>query len=183
MEIGKTQLKMVNSRIRQFFQKHYEFRLFKKLLEKQHIDLTGQAILDAGCGSGYSSELIFREFQPQELYAFDLMPEQVELVKRRGLSAHVFVGNITDTRLPADKFDAVFTFGVFHHVAEWPTALEEVERVLKAGGVLLGGEPNKEMAGFEWAEFVRGLTATGLRLVESQKIYLGYFQSFLCVKS
>jgi ubiquinone/menaquinone biosynthesis C-methylase UbiE len=183
MEMGKAQLQMVNSRIRQFFQKHYEFKLFKKLLEQQHIDLTGQIILDAGCGSGYSSELIFREFRPQELYAFDLMPEQVERVKQRGLSAHVFVGDVTDTQLPADKFDAVFTFGVFHHVAEGTAALEEMNRVLKVGGVLLGGEPSKEMAGFKWAEFVKDLTATGFRLVESKKIYLGYFQSFLCVKS
>lgn len=183
MEMGKTSLSVLNSRLRQLFQKHYEFRLFKKYLVRNRFDLMGKVILDAGCGSGYSSEIILQEFRPEELYAFDLLPEQVERLKQRGLSAHVFVGDITNIQLPAAKFDAVFTFGVFHHVLDWSAALKEVGRVLKPGGLLLGGEPGKEMRGFEWPQFVEGLTATGFRVLESDRIYLGYFVSFLCAKS
>jgi ubiquinone/menaquinone biosynthesis C-methylase UbiE len=111
------------------------------------------------------------------------MPEQVELAKQRGLSAHIFVGDIAALDLPAEKFDAVFTFGVFHHVPEWTRALQEVYRVLKPGGALLGGELQKERTiGFEWPGFAQDLEKIGFHIVESRKIYLGYFVSFMCVK-
>jgi uncharacterized membrane protein YdjX (TVP38/TMEM64 family) len=181
--IGKTQLSVVNSRIRQLFQKHYEFGVLKKHLRRNHIDLNGKVILDAGCGSGFSTELIASEFQPAELHALDIMPEQVELARQRGLAADVSVGDIAATQFPSDTFDAVFTFGVFHHVPAWFTALEEVNRVLKPGGVLLGGEINRqESLGFEWAQFATDLRAAGFDLLEDEKIYGGYFRSFVCRK-
>ena len=68
--------------------------------------------LVAGCGSGYSIELITKELRPQELVAFDVMPEQIELARQRGLSANVFVGDATNIELPSNKFDAVFVFDI-----------------------------------------------------------------------
>ena len=175
-----------------------EFRTFKVHLKKNHIDLTNKVILDAGCGAGYSSQLIIKEFQPKELFAFDILPEEVELAKRRGLSANLFVGDVTDIKLPSEKFDAVFIFDVLHHVPEWRNALKEINRVLKSGGVLLVQEPHKKAldeieryfkvyhpkeSRFEWPEFVEGLEESGFRVVESRKLYIGHFQSFLCEKS
>ncbi len=182
-EMGSVQIGVVNSRIRQLFQKYYEFRVLKGQLERNNIDLAGQVILDAGCGSGYSTELIAQEFRPKELYAFDIMPQQVRLAQQRGLTAQVFVGDITNIHLDADQIDAVFTFGVFHHVPEWLKAIQETHRVLKPGGVLLGGEINKEKTvGFEWPKFALDLEKAGFSPIESQKIYLGYFTSFVCRK-
>ena len=178
-----TQLQVMNSRLRQWFQKHYEFRVIEKQLRRHNIDLRGKVVLDAGCGSGYSTEVISEMFRPGEVWAFDLMPQQIELARQRGLDAHLFVGDIAAIEQPDAKFDAVFTFGVFHHVPEWPRALSEVYRVLKPGGVLLGGEIKKEPAlGFEWEAFAVDVEEAGFRLVESQKIYLGYFYSFVAVK-
>lgn len=184
MEMGETQLHVVNSRIRQLFQKYYEFGIIKKHLRKNQIDLAGKTILDAGCGSGYSTELILDEFQPEELHALDAMPEQIERVKQRRLPVTATVGDIADTEFSSDKFDAVFAFGVFHHVPEWQKAIEEMKRVLKPGGVLVGGEiAKKEEAGdFEWAKFAEGLECAGLKIVEDERIYFGYFRSFVCVK-
>jgi len=40
------------------------------------------------------------------------------------------------TAVPAEdaSFDAVFDFGIIHHVPEWPAAVAEVCRVLRPGG-------------------------------------------------
>jgi len=197
MEINKRELKFMNSPIRRFFQRHYEFRVFKAALKKNRIDLNNKVILDAGCGSGYSAELIIKEFQPKELFAFDIMPEQVELAKQRGLPANLFVGDATDIELPSEKFDAVFVFGILHHIPQWRVALKEINRVLKSGGVLLVEEPNKKAlddveryfkirhpkeSRFEWPEFIKGLEESGFCVVENRKLYLGYLQSFICEK-
>ena len=195
--IDKKELRLVNTSLRGFFQRHYEFRTFKEYLRKNHIDLTNKVILDVGCGSGYSSELIIQELQPKELFAFDIMPEEVELAKQRGLSANIFVGDVTDIKLPSEKFDAVFIFDVLHHVPEWRTALKEINRVLKSGGVLLVQEPNKKgldgieryfkihhpkESRFEPPEFIEGLEEYGFRVVDKRKLYVGLFQSCMCIK-
>ena len=195
--IDKRELRLVNSAVRGFFQRHYEFRTFKGYLKKNHIDLTDKVILDVGCGSGYSSELIIKEFQPKELFAFDIIPEEVELARQRGLSANLFVGDVTDTKLPSEKFDAVFIFDVLHHVPQWRTALTEINRVLKSGGVLLVQEPNKKAldeieryfrvyhpreSRFESPEFIEALEKSGFRVVEKRKMYVGHFQSCMCIK-
>ena len=197
MFIDKRELRFMNSAVRQFFQKHYEFKIFKKHLKKNRIDLTNKVILDAGCGSGYSSDIIIKEYQPKELYAFDIMPEQIERAKQRKLSANLFVGDVTDTKLPSDKFDAVFIFGILHHVPEWHRALKEINRVLKTGGVLLVEEPDKKAledaerylkiyhpkeSRFEWSEFIKGLKEAGFHIVANKKIYIGHFVSFMCIK-
>jgi uncharacterized membrane protein YdjX (TVP38/TMEM64 family) len=184
MKMSKAEMHVVNSRIRQLFQKHYELRIIKKHLKAHNIDLMGKTILDAGCGSGYSTALILNEFQPHKLCALDAMPEQIEIAKKRGLPASVSVGDIACTEFPSEQFDAVFTFGVFHHVPEWPKAIKEMARVLKPGGVLVGGEIAKkeENNDFEWESFAEQLEKAGLEILDSERIYLGYFCSFLCQK-
>ncbi|MBN1953576.1 MAG: class I SAM-dependent methyltransferase [Anaerolineae bacterium] len=183
--MDRTQLQVVNSRIRQLFQKYYEFRIHTRYLRQHQIDLTGGVILDAGCGSGYSTRLLVETFQPSEVYAFDIMPEQVELAKQQGLPAVVTVGDITAIDFPAQKFDAAFAFFVFHHAPDWSQAIAEVHRVLKPGGVLLGGEPkgkHDEEVAFEWTSFVQELERSGFDVVESKNMYLGFFNSFMAVK-
>jgi ubiquinone/menaquinone biosynthesis C-methylase UbiE len=197
MHMDQKELWFMNSPCRRFFQKWCEFRIFKKHLKKNQIDLTDKVILDVGCGSGYSCELIMKEFEPKELFAFDIMPEEIELAKRRRLTANLFVADATDTKLPADKFDAVFVFGLLHHISGWERALAEMNRVLKNDGVLLLEEPNRtavnglerylrirtpKEASFDWPALVEGLKGTGFRVIENTMVYLWYFRSFMCLK-
>jgi hypothetical protein len=58
MRLGRIEFLAMNNPLKRWLQKHVEFRVFRRHLEKHHIDLTGKAILDAGCGSGYGTELI-----------------------------------------------------------------------------------------------------------------------------
>ena len=50
MELDQRELKFINSPIRRFFQKHYEFRVFRQFLKRNGVELTNKVILDAGCG-------------------------------------------------------------------------------------------------------------------------------------
>jgi SAM-dependent methyltransferase len=44
----------------------------------------------------------------------------------------------TDLPFRDDRFDAVLSFIMLHHVIHWETALGEAIRVLRPGGVLVG---------------------------------------------
>jgi ubiquinone/menaquinone biosynthesis C-methylase UbiE len=197
MNIDKIELKLMNTPIREFFQKYLEFKIFKESLSKNNIDLTGKVILDAGCGAGYSCELIVEEFKPKELFAFDIISEEIELAKQRRLSANLFIGSITDIKLPSEKFDGTFVCFVLRHVSEWRKALREINRVLKPGGILLIEEASKKAidwiehypqiyhpkeSRFEWSEFVKGLEKAGLKVVGYRRFLGEGFMSFLCRK-
>jgi ubiquinone/menaquinone biosynthesis C-methylase UbiE len=176
---------IMNSRVREWFMKGYEFPIYQRFLRQQQINLTGGAILDAGCGSGYSTLLIQQIFAPDSLHAFDISPEEVKRVKQRGLQATVFVGDLAELDLPDAAFDAVFTFGVLHHlqdtIGDSTPGLHEIQRVLKPGGVLLGSEPYS-MRTFNFEAFTRKLAAQNLTLLDTQNIYFRFFVSFICQK-
>ena len=195
--MDKKELDFMNSLFRRFFQEKYELKIFSEHLKKNSIDLTNGVILDIGCGSGYGTELIIKRFRPREMYAFDILPEQVERAKERRLEANIFVGDVTHIELPSAMFDAAFIFGMLHHVPEWQVALREISRVLKRGGVLIAEEPDKKAlddaerflnihhpmeSRFQWEEFIQGLKEAGFRLLENQKIYMGHLMVFMCLK-
>jgi ubiquinone/menaquinone biosynthesis C-methylase UbiE len=200
MRLNRVEFIAMNNPIRRWMQKTIEFPTFARLLEKHNIDLNGSSILDAGCGSGYSTRLLESRYHPREMVAFDLMPEQIERAqkaKNRDSEADYNVGDIANISSPSNKYDAVFVFGVLHHVPEWKRALQEIYRVLKPKGVLLIEEVNKRTvdfadrylhsyhpkeARFEWAVFTQELQRVGFHIIDDSRIILDGFHAYLCMK-
>lgn len=197
MRLGQVEFIAMNNPIRRWIQKIIEFRLLARFLEKDAINLSGGVILDAGCGSGYSTKLIGSRYSPKELIAFDIMPEQIEIAKRRYQEAKFFVGDITEINSSPNKYDAVFVLGVLHHVPEWKRALREIYRVLKPKGVLLIEEVNRSgvdfmekylhlshprESRFDWPEFAEELKIVGFDIIDASKIKFSVFRAYLCMK-
>ncbi|MFQ6083608.1 MAG: class I SAM-dependent methyltransferase [Candidatus Aminicenantia bacterium] len=44
------------------------------------------------------------------------------------------VADATDLPFSENSFDAVFAFGILHHIENWQKAISEIYRVLKPGG-------------------------------------------------
>jgi ubiquinone/menaquinone biosynthesis C-methylase UbiE len=179
MRLGRFEFKAMNNPFRRFFQKHVEFKIFIEHLKKHNIDLSGTVIMDAGCGSGYSTELIVQEFAPKRVYAFDYMPEQIELARKRIPDVDFFIGDMQNLTLQDNCCDACFIFGVIHHIPRWKEALKEVYRVLKSKAVMLLEEP---MVGFTWPELEKGITGEGFKILSAKSFCFGYFHSYLCGK-
>jgi ubiquinone/menaquinone biosynthesis C-methylase UbiE len=196
---------MMQSPVRRLAQRHLELRAFLRLLRRAGVDLRGGQLLDAGCGSGYGLELLYRTFLPGRLVGFDLMPEQVARARRRGIDPEIVevrVGDVTAIDEPAASFDGAFVFGILHHVPAWRTALVELARVLRPGGVLLVEELHGDFvdledcallpgflrtshpkeARFDWPTFRAGLAAAGLRIEGEIALVPGAARSFLARK-
>ncbi|MFC1764889.1 class I SAM-dependent methyltransferase [Planctomycetota bacterium] len=179
MRLGVIEFLAMNNPIRRWIQKHIEYRHFKKHLGKQDIDLAGGVIMDAGCGSGYSTEFLAKAYHPSRLIAFDYMPEQIRLAKKRKLDVDFAIGDLRDIQSDDATCDAVFIFGVIHHIVQWQEALYEVARVLKPGGVLLLDEPKY---GFTWEELESELRNVGLDILETSSFFFKLFHTYLCRK-
>lgn len=179
IRLGRFEFLAMNNPIRNFRQKHGEFPLILKMLKGHEIDLTGKIIMDMGCGSGFGTELIIQKLRPSRIIAFDLMPEQIMLAKKRKLPVEFNVGDATNIDLKNSICNAVFDFGILHHIPLWRKALSEAARVLIPGGALIIEEPHKM---FEWDEFEQGIQQAGFKILDRKQWYGGFFRFFLAQK-
>jgi ubiquinone/menaquinone biosynthesis C-methylase UbiE len=120
------------------------FRVYQQKLEigwmqKQAGLPAGGACLEIGCGRGAGASIIQKVFSPRLLCAMDLDFLMIRRAFRYlppGESRKISfcVADVLDLPYPDGVFDAVFGFGVLHHVPDWQASLAEVSRVLKPRG-------------------------------------------------
>jgi ubiquinone/menaquinone biosynthesis C-methylase UbiE len=138
MRLVDSEFWAMNTAARRFFQRSLEFPAFKRwgLTDK------GQDILEVGCGSGYGAVLL-TQLEPRSYLGIDLMPEMIELARRRTIPNGEFrVMDAADmSSIPSASKHSVVIFGVLHHVPAWRDVIRECHRVLKPGGNLFVEEP------------------------------------------
>ncbi len=114
-------------------------RLEMRWLRKKSYLKPGAVVLEVGCGRGAGAGLILKEFHLPWLQAMDL---DIEMIRKAGdyLSPEsrkrisFYVGNVLRLPYKDEALDALFGFGVLHHIPDWQSALREIARVLKTGG-------------------------------------------------
>ena len=108
-----------------------------------------------------------RQVLPDPVYHSQVVTKFINGIMRKGkrsLAENIFYSamDIVESKM-GDKGIDIFK-----------KALDNVERYLKI-------HHSKESR-FEWPEFIAGLEESGFRVVTSRKLYMGHFQSFMCVK-
>jgi len=110
------------------------------LFFKHMHDLTADAhCLEIGCGCGVGARIIQNTFAPFRIDALDIDQKMLDLAKRKqaawGLQRlQLVVGDAQCLPYGDETFDAVFNFGIVHHLEDWQQGIREVSRVLKPDG-------------------------------------------------
>lgn len=117
-------------------QQTIEAKWFKRMMPLK----PGASILEFGCGRGAGAKLIQKNFKPALLLAQDLDLGMLRkathyLTRNEREKISLSVADIIEIPFKDESFDAVFGFGVLHHVPHWQKSLLEIARVLKAGGI------------------------------------------------
>lgn len=145
MKLNRVEKALMNNPVRALVQRRYEAVLMERLGER----IEGQRVLEIGCGRGVGTEIIFERFGAREVDAFDLDPDMIAQAQRR-LSAYssdrlrLFVGDAAAIDAEDASYDAVFDFGIVHHVPDWQQAIKEISRVLRPGGRFFFEEVTKQ---------------------------------------
>jgi ubiquinone/menaquinone biosynthesis C-methylase UbiE len=134
MKLNAAEKALMNNPVRAVVQRRYE----APLLERLGVRVAGGRALEVGCGQGVGTEIILTRFDAREVVAFDLDPDMVHRARRRLAPwrdrVRFAVGDTIRIPAPDARFDAVFDFGIIHHVPDWRRAIGEVSRVLRPGG-------------------------------------------------
>lgn len=91
---------------------------------------TGPVIVDAGCGEGYYSRLIAREFPEAQVLAFDLATDAIKVAAKSDLPVKWMVADITNIPMKDGMADCILD--VFT-----PANYKEFGRVLADDGIVI----------------------------------------------
>lgn len=121
-------------------------------------------VLDAGCGPGLFTEFIIE--QGVEGLGVDIDASLVSAAKARlekkSVKARFLVGRIEQLPYRDRVFDVCVANSILEHAMDWKAALEEMTRVLKAGGLLVFYTTNRlhpftcEVNGFPFYPWIPG---------------------------
>ena len=185
MLLNRVEKLLMNNPVRAAIQRRIEAR---RLLELGGT-MDGGRALELGCGRGVGAEVILDVFGADRVDGFDLDPNMIDLasqrLRRRAGRVRLWVGDAESIPATDGAYDAVFDFGIIHHIHSWRNALREVERVLKPGGRFYAEEVLKRFIlnpvarqlldhplndRFDHWTFIDGIEAAGLQVLRSRDL-------------
>jgi SAM-dependent methyltransferase len=130
----------------------------------------GGDLLEIGGGSGAMAARLLATLPGVRMTVIDYDEAMVN-VSRARLAAFadrvtVRQADATELPFPDNRFDAVLSFIMLHHVINWEAALGEAVRVLRPGGVLVG----YDLAATRIAHWLHQDEATRHRLATSDQL-------------
>jgi SAM-dependent methyltransferase len=109
----------------------------------------GAKVLDVGCNDGTFMAML-RDKRQCNVTGVDLSETALEAARAKNLPVHLTDGETLP--FPDATFDVVTLMEVIAHVLNPVKALEEIKRVLRPGGILLGSTPHKNLEQHIWSD-------------------------------
>ncbi|MCS7142780.1 MAG: class I SAM-dependent methyltransferase [Aigarchaeota archaeon] len=138
-------------------------------------DYRDKLVLDLGCGAGIDSVEFARN--GARVVSCDVSDASVNatigLYRETGLEGVADVVQCSATQMPfrGSSFDAVYSFGVLHHIPQDKRVVSEISSILRRGGSFLGMVYNMDSLLFAYSIlYLRGVKRGLLRSKDLKKL-------------
>lgn len=174
MILNKIEFLLMNNFVRAFIQDKIEAKKLRRLSSLPK----GKNVLEIGCGNGTGTKLIIKYFAPKKIYATDLDKRMIELAikKNTNPNTHFEIGDASKLKYENNQFDAIFNFGIIHHIPNWKDCLEELKRVLKPGGELIIEDLSIETFNTLTGKILKKLTKHPYNEMYRMEEFIGYLK-------
>lgn len=100
------------------------------------VDKEKVKILDAGCGEGFISDLVYKNVENVQIIGLEYMEEALKIAREMNKNINYVQGDIYDIPFEENAFDIVLCTEVLEHLQNPNLALQELMRVAKYAVVL-----------------------------------------------
>ncbi|MFH1840859.1 MAG: class I SAM-dependent methyltransferase [Candidatus Shapirobacteria bacterium] len=160
------------------FRRWFLDRATKKYYFEYFNELKNKTVLEIGCGSGLGAKIILKYFSPRKILATDLDPRLIAIAKKNIQEKEITfeMADATKLNYKNESFDAVFDYGVIHHIPfpEWKRCLNEIYRVLKAGGKVFLYDVSIESFNTIYGKIIRLTSAHPYSKMYRKKEFINY---------
>lgn len=99
---------------------------------------TFTSLLDLGCGTGATTELLRNAYPEVSLSGLDLSENMITVARKKAVAGAEFtVGDAENLPYADRSFDAIICVQSIHHYPDAPKAIAEVHRVLRSDGIFI----------------------------------------------
>jgi ubiquinone/menaquinone biosynthesis C-methylase UbiE len=146
-------------------------------------------ILDVGAGSGWIASKVAEACD--EVYAAEPNDARLDFIRKKHQQVKAFSATAQSIPFPDKYFNKIYIIFAFHHFPDQEDSLDEFNRILKAGGILLIQEYTRTSPGvgtniersvmkssvkfLDSKELERMLTLHGFKIETARKGNIGYF--------
>jgi SAM-dependent methyltransferase len=151
-------------------------------------------VLDVGCSSGFLLQELRRQFPTLKLYGADVLPGPLADIASSLREVPLVALDLTACPLTDNALDAIVLLNVLEHIEDDRSAIEQVFRILRPGGVAVIEVP----AGpglfdvydevllhhrrYRSSAFCRALSETGFEIIDRSHLGFFLFPPFFVVK-
>lgn len=117
-------------------QAQHHYPLFRAMITATAID-ANKNVLDIGCGTGHSSDLIARS--GATVIGVDIAKDMVDYARSSFPRIDFQIGSIENLAFGDNEFDVVYAANSVQYAADLNIALQELKRVCKPSGLIVAG--------------------------------------------
>src|SRR5262245_19195945 len=121
----------------------------------------GGRVLEVGCGSGAALVELSRRLRPERMIGVDvdasLLNDAAGRLRSCAIDCELLHADVHALPLPDCSVDVVIDFGTCYHIPDAASALEEVARVLRPGGLFVHETPVSQLLAHPIRSFGRTL--------------------------
>jgi SAM-dependent methyltransferase len=151
-------------------------------------------IVEIGCGSGHTMELLRQAFAGATLIGADVVGEALSAVARKFPDIPLLQFDLVKCPLPDRFADAVVALDVLEHIEDDAAAIHQISRILRPGGIVcieVPGGPDlfdcydrilRHCRRYRMRELTAKVEAAGLEVVERSHLGSLVYPAFWAVK-